>query len=65
MLAGCKAVGTYDEVFASNGGKKAAEKCFKVRKDGASVDIDGDYTETLASLDANPEGSVSLACHSC
>ena len=29
---------------------------FKVRTDGASVDIDGDYTETLASLDANPEG---------
>jgi phosphate transport system substrate-binding protein len=37
--------------------KKPAEKeCFKVRTDGASVDIDGDYTETLASLDANPEG---------
>ena len=58
MLAGCKAIGTYDEVMAENGGdKKAAEKeCFKVRTDGASVDIDGDYTETLASLDANPEG---------
>ena len=37
--------------------KKLAEKeCFKVRTDGSSVDIDGDYTETLASLDANPEG---------
>jgi len=58
MLAGCKVVGTYDKVFGENGGdKKAAEKeCFKVRTDGASVDIDGDYTETLASLDANPEG---------
>jgi phosphate transport system substrate-binding protein len=27
--------------------------CVKVRTDGASVDIDGDYTETLARLDAN------------
>ena len=53
MLAGCKAVGDYDADL----GKKAAEKaCFKVRTDGASVDIDGDYTETLASLEANPNG---------
>ena len=53
MLAGCKAVGDYDADL----GKKAAEKaCFKVRTDGVSVDIDGDYTETLASLEANPDG---------
>ena len=53
MLAGCKAVGDYDVDL----GKKAAEKaCFKVRTDGVSVDIDGDYTETLASLEANPGG---------
>ena len=53
MLAGCKEVGNYD----TNLDKKAAEKeCFKVRTDGASVDIDGDYTETLASLEANPNG---------
>jgi phosphate transport system substrate-binding protein len=29
------------------------KSCVKVRTDGASVDIDGDYTETLARLDAN------------
>ena len=53
MLAGCKAAGEYDKSL----GKKPAEKaCFMVRTDGASVDIDGDYTETLASLEANPEG---------
>jgi len=53
MLAGCKATGEYDKSL----GKKPAEKaCFKVRTDGASVDIDGDYTETLASLDANVNG---------
>ena len=53
MLAGCKAAGNYNADL----GKKAAEKeCFKVRTDGMSVDIDGDYTETLASLEANPTG---------
>jgi phosphate transport system substrate-binding protein len=53
MLAGCKAAGDYDADL----GKKDAEKaCFKVRTDGLSVDIDGDYTETLASLEANPDG---------
>jgi len=53
MLAGCKAAGEYDKSL----GKKPAQKaCFKVRTDGASVDIDGDYTETLASLEANVNG---------
>lgn len=28
--------------------------CTKVRTDGVAVDIDGDYTETLSRLDANP-----------
>lgn len=48
MGVGCKAAGEYETL-----GKKG---CYKVRTDGASVDIDGDYTETLASLDANVEG---------
>lgn len=58
MLDGCKAVGSYDLFFKQNGGdKKAAQKeCYKVRTDGLSVDIDGDYTETLASIETNPEG---------
>ena len=58
MVGGCKQVGAYDLFFEQNGGdKKAAEKeCMKVRRDGLSVDIDGDYTETLASLEANKEG---------
>jgi phosphate transport system substrate-binding protein len=30
--------------------------CHSIRTDGAAVDIDGDYTETLARLDANPTG---------
>ena len=48
MIDGCKAAGMYEEL-----GKKG---CMKVRTDGLSVDIDGDYTETLASLETNPEG---------
>ena len=32
------------------------EMCIKVRTDGAAVDIDGDYTETLSRLAANPSG---------
>ena len=55
---GCKAVGDYDIFLAANGGdKKAAEKqCMEVRTDGVSVDIEGDYTQTLANLNANPNG---------
>ncbi len=32
------------------------EACVVIRADGVSVDIDGDYTETLARITANPEG---------
>jgi phosphate transport system substrate-binding protein len=57
MVAGCKAVGSYDAFKADLGDKKKAEReCMKVRTDGLSVDIDGDYTETLASLSTNPDG---------
>jgi phosphate transport system substrate-binding protein len=34
----------------------AEEACLEIRADGVSVDIDGDYTETLARINANPEG---------
>ncbi len=57
MLAGCKESGAYDLYMAELDDKKAASKaCYKVRTDGRSVDIDGDYTETLASIDANKNG---------
>ena len=57
MEEGCKMVGTFDLIMAQNGGdkKKAASECMEVRKDGVSVDIDGDYTETLQRLGANKE----------
>jgi phosphate transport system substrate-binding protein len=61
LLEGCKATGAYDIFLAASTGadddakkKEAETACFETRTDGASVDIDGDYTETLARLEANP-----------
>ena len=48
MEAGCKEALGVEKLDDDQ--KKA---CVKVRTDGASVDIDGDYTETLSRLDAN------------
>jgi len=60
IVAGCKETGAYDLYLATAEGKddkekgKAAETaCMELRTDGRSVDIDGDYTETLARLDAD------------
>ncbi len=42
---------------ANNGDEDAAEEaCLELRTDGPAVDIDGDYNETLARLQANPDG---------
>ena len=55
--AGCESTGAMKLYEASGMDSKAAEKaCFAVRKDGHAVDIDGDYTETLARIDANKQG---------
>ena len=58
---GCKATGAYDLFLAASAGadddakkKDAVAGCLAVRTDGASVDIDGDYTETLSRIAANP-----------
>lgn len=62
LAEGCKAAGGDKLQLAKAEGddkakKKAAHNgCIKVRKDGGSVDIDGDYTETLARLKSNPKG---------
>ncbi|WP_428686661.1 substrate-binding domain-containing protein [Roseibium sp.] len=63
LLAGCEATGAFEKFLEVAEGdsdkakKKAAEKaCMAVRTDGKSVDIDGDYTETLARIDSNPNG---------
>ena len=53
MLNGCKAAGEFDKTLEK---KPAEKKCMEVRVDGKSIDIDGDYTETLASIESNPNG---------
>lgn len=54
LLKGCEEAGDFDKFKEALGDKKAAEKaCISVRTDGASVDIDGDYTETLARIESN------------
>ena len=60
LEAGCKDSGAYDAFLAASTGadddakkKEAVGKCMAVRTDGVSVDIDGDYTETLSRIAAN------------
>ncbi|MFD0981292.1 substrate-binding domain-containing protein [Tropicimonas aquimaris] len=53
LEAGCEATGAA-EAFAA-AGDADHKGCMALRTDGASVDIDGDYTETLSRLAANPE----------
>lgn len=48
MEAGCKEALGLDQLD-----DEQKKSCIKVRTDSASVDIDGDYTETLSRLDAN------------
>jgi phosphate transport system substrate-binding protein len=55
VAAGCEATGAMEAMIAGGMSEDDAEDaCLAVRTDGRSVDIDGDYTETLASIDANP-----------
>jgi len=57
MLAGCKKSGAFDALKASGLNDKAVNAaCIAVRKDGRAVDIDGDYSETLARIDADKKG---------
>ncbi|MCO5080444.1 MAG: substrate-binding domain-containing protein [Rhizobiaceae bacterium] len=57
LIAGCKALGGPEAAKASGLDEKAADAaCKAVRKDGKAVDIDGDYTETLARIDSNKTG---------
>jgi len=57
LAAGCKETGALEALEKDGMDKKAAEKaCVQVRKDGKAVDIDGDYSETLARIAANKTG---------
>ena len=57
IAAGCEATGAMEAMIAGGMSEDDAEDaCLAVRTDGRSVDIDGDYTETLARIDSNPNG---------
>lgn len=57
LAHGCKDTGAADALKKLITDEKAAAKaCVAVRKDGVAVDIDGDYTETLARISANKTG---------
>ncbi|MGR3435599.1 MAG: substrate-binding domain-containing protein [Shimia sp.] len=57
IAAGCEATGAFEAMQAAGMSEDDAEDaCLEVRTDGRSVDIDGDYTETLARIDANTNG---------
>jgi phosphate transport system substrate-binding protein len=54
IIAGCEETGAMKAFMDGGMDEDAAEDaCMKLRTDGRSVDIDGDYTETLARLDAD------------
>ncbi|MDC0737286.1 substrate-binding domain-containing protein [Cognatishimia sp. SS12] len=57
VAAGCEATGAMAAMIAGGMSEDDAEDaCLEVMADGRAVDIDGDYTETLASIDANANG---------
>ncbi len=57
LLQGCEDSGAMERMMSAGMDEDAAEEaCMAVRTDGASVDIDGDYTETLSRIDSNANG---------
>lgn len=58
ILQGCEDSGALEVITALKGGDEDAAEgaCMKLRTDGASVDIDGDYTETLARIQSDANG---------
>ncbi len=56
MMAGCEESGDLEAMTAMSDEDTAEEACMAVRTDGVSVDIDGDYTETLARIQSDTNG---------
>ncbi len=57
IAVGCEESGAMAAMMDAGMSEDDAEDaCIKVRTDGKSVDIDGDYTETLARIDSNQDG---------
>ncbi|EDQ31576.1 ABC-type phosphate transport system, periplasmic component [Hoeflea phototrophica DFL-43] len=55
IIAGCEENGAA-EAHKAAGAEDVDDACMQLRTDGVSIDIDGDYTETLARVDANKNG---------
>lgn len=57
ILQGCEDGGFLQSMLDAGVDEDTAEeKCMAIRTDGRSVDIDGDYTETLARIEADTNG---------
>lgn len=57
ILQGCEDGGFFQGMLDAGVDEDTAEeKCMSIRTDGRSVDIDGDYTETLARINADTNG---------
>ncbi|MTH78615.1 substrate-binding domain-containing protein [Paracoccus aestuariivivens] len=56
IAAGCEESGAAEAFKAELGEEAAEEACMALRTDGKSVDIDGDYTETLARIQSAKNG---------
>ena len=57
LLAGCEDGGFMHAMTEAGVDEDTAEgKCMAVRTDGRSIDVDGDYTETLARIEADTNG---------
>lgn len=55
LAQGCKDSGA-EAALKTLKGEDVAKACISLRVDGRAVDIDGDYTETLARIASNPDG---------
>ena len=57
ILQGCEDTGAMEAMTSMGMDEDAAEEaCMELRADGVSVDIDGDYTETLSRIASNNDG---------
>ncbi|MDO5603918.1 MAG: substrate-binding domain-containing protein [Paracoccus sp. (in: a-proteobacteria)] len=56
IMVGCEESGAKAVFEAELSEDEAKEACHVLRTDGRAVDIDGDYTETLARINSSPNG---------
>ncbi len=65
IAAGCEETGAAEVFTAEKVEDDGEAACMSLRTDGKSVDIDGDYTETLARIQSAPNGIgvFGLSCY--